>query len=142
MQLLPQIGMEENEVIADILLRSKMRIDNSGVCAREYNSIVQIIMECLVRWDFMAKKQGQPGIFGKVLGWSDTTEEQAKFTLHSHVLLFECTSLVPSAVLCSLSTWHTMYRWALGNGRWRLVPSAVGIRAYIYQLVHSKSKVI
>ena len=47
MQLLPQIGMEENEVIADILLRSKMRI-NPGVCAREYNSIMQIIMECLI----------------------------------------------------------------------------------------------
>ncbi len=44
MQLLPQIGMEENEVIADILLRSKMRIDNPGVCAREYNSIMQIII--------------------------------------------------------------------------------------------------
>ena len=88
MQLLPQIGMEENEVIADILLRSKMQIDNPGVCAREYNSIMQIIMECLVGWDFTAKRQGQPGIFGKVLGWSDTTEEQAKFTLHYHVLLF------------------------------------------------------
>jgi hypothetical protein len=49
---------------------------------------MQIIMECLVGWDFTAKKQGQPGIFGKVLGWSDTTEEQSKFTLYSHVLLF------------------------------------------------------
>ena len=56
MQLLPQIGMEENEVIADMLLRSKMRIDNPGVCAREYNSIMQIIMDCLIGWDFTAKK--------------------------------------------------------------------------------------
>jgi len=48
MQLLLQIGMEDNKVIADILLWSKMRIDNPGVCAREYNSIMQIIMECLV----------------------------------------------------------------------------------------------
>jgi hypothetical protein len=35
MQLLPQIGMEDNEVIADMLLRSKIQIDNPGVCARE-----------------------------------------------------------------------------------------------------------
>jgi hypothetical protein len=28
------------------------------------------------------------GIFGKVFGWCDTTEEQARFTLHSHILLF------------------------------------------------------
>ena len=27
-------------------------------------------------------------IFGKVFGWCDTTEEQARFTLHSHILLF------------------------------------------------------
>ncbi len=28
------------------------------------------------------------GIFGEVLGWSDTTEEQRRKTLHSHILLF------------------------------------------------------
>ena len=88
MQLLPQYEMDENELIADMLLRSKMRIDNPGACAREYNSIMQIIMECLVGWDFSNNKQGKPGIFGIVKGWSDTTEEQAKFTLHSHVILF------------------------------------------------------
>jgi hypothetical protein len=34
------------------------------------------------------KKQTSLGIFGKVFGWCDTTEEQARFTLHSHILLF------------------------------------------------------
>ena len=28
------------------------------------------------------------GILGEVLGWSDTTEEQGRKTLHSHILLF------------------------------------------------------
>ncbi len=56
--------------------------------ATTITGLITIIMECLVGWDFTAKRQGKPGIFGKVLGWSDTTEEQAKFTLHSHVLLF------------------------------------------------------
>ncbi|MGQ7123504.1 hypothetical protein ACUN9Z_38170, partial [Escherichia sp. HC-CC4] len=27
-------------------------------------------------------------IFGEILGWSDTTEEQGRKTLHSHILLF------------------------------------------------------
>jgi hypothetical protein len=34
------------------------------------------------------KKQTSLGIFGTVFGWCDTTEEQARFTLHSHILLF------------------------------------------------------
>ena len=45
-------------------------------------------MECLVGWNFKLKKHSSLGIFGKVFGWCDTTEEQARFTLHSHILLF------------------------------------------------------
>jgi hypothetical protein len=64
------------------------RIDNPGACAREYNSIMQIIMEVLIGWDFKEGKQSFFGIFGEVLGWSDTTEEQGRKTLHSHIHLF------------------------------------------------------
>jgi hypothetical protein len=88
MVILPQTNMEQNECIADLLFRSKLRLDNPGACAREYNSIMQIIMECLIGWNFKLKKQTSLGIFGKVFGWCDTTEEQARFTLHSHILLF------------------------------------------------------
>jgi hypothetical protein len=37
---------------------------------------MQIIMECLIGWNFKLKKQTSLGIFGKVFGWCDTTEEQ------------------------------------------------------------------
>jgi hypothetical protein len=86
--ILPQTNMDQNECIADLLFRSKLRLDNPGVCAREYNSIMQIIMECLIGWNFKLKKQTSLGIFGKVSGWCDTTEEQARFTLHSHIFVF------------------------------------------------------
>ena len=46
---------------------------------------MQIIMECLIGWNFKLKKQTSLGIFGRVFG---TTEEQVRFTLHSHILLF------------------------------------------------------
>jgi hypothetical protein len=88
MVILPQTNMEQNECIADFLFRSKLRLDNPGACAQEYNSIMQIIMECLIGWNFKLKKQTSLGIFGKAFGWCDTTEEQARFTLHSHILLF------------------------------------------------------
>jgi hypothetical protein len=55
---------------------------------REYNSIMLIIMESLIGWNFDLRKQTSLGISGKVLGWCGTTEEQARFSLHSHVLLF------------------------------------------------------
>jgi len=88
MVILPQTNMEQNECIADLLFRSKLRLDNPGAYAQEYNSIMQIIMDCLVGWNFKLKKQTSLGIFGKVFCWCDTTEEQARFTLHSHILLF------------------------------------------------------
>jgi hypothetical protein len=45
-------------------------------------------MESLIGWNFDLRKQTSLGIFGKVLGWCDPTEEQARISLHSHVLLF------------------------------------------------------
>ena len=39
---------------------------------------MQIIMESLIGWDFKLGKQTNLGIFGEVLGWGDTTEEQEK----------------------------------------------------------------
>ena len=88
MDMLPQPTSDESDLIADFHFRSKLRIDNPGACAREYNSIMQIIMEALIGWDFKEKKQTSLGIFGKILGFSDTSEEQGRKTLHSHVLLF------------------------------------------------------
>jgi hypothetical protein len=88
MVILPQTNMKKNECNADLLFRSKLKLDNPGVCAGEYNSIMQIFMECLIGWNFKLKKQKSLGIFGKVFGWHDYTEEQARFTIHSHILLF------------------------------------------------------
>ena len=88
MELLPKTTFNQNECIADMLFWSKIHIDNPGACAREYSSIMQIVMESLIGWDFSLGKQTSLGIFGEILGWCDTTEEQARYSLHSHVLLF------------------------------------------------------
>jgi len=88
MDLLPQPDADENVLVSDSLFRAKLRIDNPGACAREYNAIMQIIMEALVGWNVAEQKQTSMGIFGEVLGWSDTTEEQGRTTLHSHLLLY------------------------------------------------------
>jgi len=71
-----------------MLFTSQIRTENSGACAREFNSLRDIILECLIGWDSKKGKQVRNGIFGQVLAWCDTTEEQGRFTLHSHILLF------------------------------------------------------
>ena len=75
MEFLPQPTDDENTLIFVSVFRSKLQIDNPGACARECNSIMQITMEALIGWDFKEGKQSFFGIFGEVLGWSDTTEE-------------------------------------------------------------------
>jgi hypothetical protein len=50
MDLLPQPTEDDNALIFDSLFRSKIRIDDPGACAREYNAIMQIIMEALIGW--------------------------------------------------------------------------------------------
>jgi len=56
MEFLPQLTDDENALIFDSVFRSKLRIDNPGACARAYNSIMQIIMEALIGWDFKEGK--------------------------------------------------------------------------------------
>jgi hypothetical protein len=115
MVILPQTNMEQNDCIADLLFRSKLRLDNPGACAQEYNSIMQIIMVCFIGWNFKFKKQTSLGIDGKVFGWCDTTEEQARFTLHSHILLFiamfDALSLFYGQIVKRLEKRHKRNLW-------------------------------
>jgi hypothetical protein len=64
MEFLPQPTDDENALIFDSVFRSKLRIYDPGACAREYNSIMQIIMEALIGWNFKEGKQVFFGIFG------------------------------------------------------------------------------
>jgi hypothetical protein len=67
-ELLPQTTFNQNDCIADMVFCSKIRIENPGACTREYNSIMQIVMESLIGWDFSLGKQTSKGIFEEVLG--------------------------------------------------------------------------
>ena len=88
-QTLPGFDIPESECVSSMLfLRKRIRIENPGACAREFNSLREIIMEVLIGWDSKTGKQVRNGIFGIVDAWCDTTEEQGRFTLHSHILLF------------------------------------------------------
>ena len=85
---LPSFVSSESECVSSMLFRKHVRTENPGACAREFKSLRDIIMEILIGWDSKAGKQVRNGIFGIVEAWCDTTEEQDRFILHSHILLF------------------------------------------------------
>jgi hypothetical protein len=80
MEFLPQLKDDENALIFDSVFRSKLRIDNPGACAREYNSIMQNIMETLIGWDFKEGKQSFLGYLVKY--WDGVTPLKSKEEKH------------------------------------------------------------
>ena len=61
-----------------------MRLRYPGACSLEYQSIIQIVLECLFQWDPKQQKAKGPGIFGTLLMFAPADEEQGRFTLHRH----------------------------------------------------------
>ena len=84
--MLPKIeDIEDNsKCILDLNARKKWRSTYSGACALEYDNIIQIVVRILIGWDHATKK-GNKGLFGIPLAYADCCEEQARYTLHSHI---------------------------------------------------------
>jgi hypothetical protein len=52
--------------IADFVLRKKMRLNNLGACSLEFQSVMQILTECMLKWDIKSKSSTGKGILGTV----------------------------------------------------------------------------
>ena len=74
----------QNQCLLDLEARKKWRIKFPGACALEYENILQIVVNILIGWNQKAHK-GSNGIFGVPLAYADCCEEQARYTLHSHI---------------------------------------------------------
>ena len=48
---LPSLKVSEEDCIADFMLRKDARISYPGACSLEFQSVMQILAECLLRWD-------------------------------------------------------------------------------------------
>lgn len=68
----------------DFEFRKKTRLRYPGACSLEYQSIIQIVLECLFQWDPKQQKAKGPGIFGTLLLFAPADEEQGRLTLHRH----------------------------------------------------------
>ena len=81
---LPNVKGSEEACIADLHLRKQMRLRYPGACSLEYQSLLQIVLECLFQWDPKTQTAKGPGICGTLIAFAPADEEQQRFTLHRH----------------------------------------------------------
>ncbi len=66
------------------MLHRDARINIPGACSLEFQSVMQILMECLLKWDAKTQTSKGKGILGTVLAFAGADEEQGHKTLHQH----------------------------------------------------------
>ncbi len=64
------------------MLRRDARINNPGSCSLEFQSVMQIMTECLLKWDTKTQTSKGKGILGTVISFAGANEEQGRKTLH------------------------------------------------------------
>jgi hypothetical protein len=74
----------EAECLADFILQKDIRLNHPGACSLEFQSVMQILIECMLRWDIKKKTSKGNRILGTVLALSAADEEQGQKTLHYH----------------------------------------------------------
>ena len=81
---LPSLKCSEEECLADFVIRKKTRLEYPGACSLEFQSVMQILTHCLLKWDTQKRKSTGQGILGTVLAFFGADEEQGRKTLHRH----------------------------------------------------------
>ncbi len=82
---MPSLQCAEANCIADFVLRKDIRLKNPVACSLEFvQSVMQIVVECMLRWDFKKKTSKEKEILGTVLAFFAADEEQGRKTLHHH----------------------------------------------------------
>lgn len=81
---LPSLKCSEEECLADFVIRKKTRLEYPGACSLEFQSVMQILTHCLLKWDTQKRKSTGQGILGTVLAFFGAYEEQGRKTLHCH----------------------------------------------------------
>jgi hypothetical protein len=74
----------EEDCLADFVLRKDARLNNPGACSLEFQSVMQILTERMLKWDTKTKTSSGKGILGTVQAFAGTDEEQGQNTLHQH----------------------------------------------------------
>ncbi|KAG7352449.1 hypothetical protein IV203_008497 [Nitzschia inconspicua] len=88
-QIPPSVGSEEGFHRDYVMESEKIRIENPGLRAIDFENVIGIVVEEILGWDRKnnCNKVGY-GLFGDLDAWSFAVEEQGRKTLHAHFLLW------------------------------------------------------
>ena len=65
-------------------MRENQCLTYPGACLIEYQDLMRILIEDLLKWDPIKNKPKGKGIVGTVLSFAPVDEEQGRKTLHLH----------------------------------------------------------
>jgi hypothetical protein len=80
--------LSESDILLDFNVRRKARVEHPGLCAEEYQRMMELVIRHLFNWDVETQKSNRVGLFAKILAWCLATEEQGRKSLHGHYLLY------------------------------------------------------
>jgi hypothetical protein len=81
---LHSLKCSEEDFLADFFLKKDARLNNPGACSLEFQSVMLILTEHMLKWDTETKTSTWKGILGTVRAFASTDEEQGQKTLHQH----------------------------------------------------------
>jgi hypothetical protein len=79
---LPSLKCSEEDCIADFVIRRETRLKYPGACSLEFQSVMQILTECLLKWYIKTNTSTGRGILQTVIAFFAADEEQGRKTLH------------------------------------------------------------
>jgi hypothetical protein len=74
----------EKDFLADFVLRKVARLNNPGASSLEFQSVMQILTEHMLKWDTKTKLQQEKRYLGQCGHFASADEEQGRKTLHQH----------------------------------------------------------
>jgi hypothetical protein len=81
--------LDSEEIFSLQQQRKNTRSKYPGICALNYEMMLEVIIKCVVGWDDTKQcPTEKPGLFGVPLAYFLATEEQARKTLHAHFLIW------------------------------------------------------
>jgi hypothetical protein len=81
---LPSLQCSEDQSLADFQLQKGIQQNHPGACSLEFQSVMKILMECMLRWDIKKQASKGKGILDTVVAFSTADKEQGRKTLHRH----------------------------------------------------------
>ena len=84
---LPSPDCSDSECIQDFELRYRKRMQYPGACSLDYQAAIQAVCE-LLGWDLKKNCGKGIGMYGRCKAFVRGDEEQGRFTLHGHCLVW------------------------------------------------------